>query len=130
MDFFIKLVDGQPVGHPISKTNFERNLKTLSPEDFASFERVPVPVIGYYEIYIGCTYEWVGDIVKDVHAIRPMTANEKQAKIDRVLQNNPYPSWVFDETLCAAVPPIAMPDDGNSYVWDETTISWVATSSE
>ena len=34
------------------------------------------------------------------------------------------PSFIFDETLCAWVPPISMPDDGKKYIWNESTKSW------
>ena len=33
-------------------------------------------------------------------------------------------SFIFDETLCAWVPPISMPDDGKKYIWNESTTSW------
>tara|TARA_Y100000310_G_scaffold303033_1_gene340975 strand:- start:3 stop:383 length:381 start_codon:yes stop_codon:yes gene_type:complete len=36
----------------------------------------------------------------------------------------PYPSWTLDENY-AWQPPTPMPDDGNFYVWDEATTSWV-----
>jgi hypothetical protein len=36
----------------------------------------------------------------------------------------PYASWTLNETTCLWEPPVAMPDDGNLYVWDETTTSW------
>ena len=37
----------------------------------------------------------------------------------------PYPSWVLNETSCLWEAPTAMPDDGQSYTWDEATTSWV-----
>ncbi len=37
----------------------------------------------------------------------------------------PYPSWVLDEDSCIWEAPTAMPDDGQSYTWDEATTSWV-----
>ena len=36
-----------------------------------------------------------------------------------------YASWVFDEDSCRWVPPVARPDEENSYTWDEDTVSWV-----
>jgi len=32
-----------------------------------------------------------------------------------------YPSWVLDEATCLWVAPVAYPDDGKMYTWDETT---------
>jgi hypothetical protein len=36
----------------------------------------------------------------------------------------PYPSWVLNETSCLWEAPTAMPDDGQSYTWNEETTSW------
>ncbi len=36
----------------------------------------------------------------------------------------PFPSWTLDENYTWQ-PPTPMPDDGNFYVWDEATTSWV-----
>lgn len=36
-----------------------------------------------------------------------------------------YPSWVLNETTCQYEPPVARPQDGKFYVWDEATTSWV-----
>jgi hypothetical protein len=36
-----------------------------------------------------------------------------------------YPSWLFNATILDWVAPVPYPDDGNLYVWDENTISWV-----
>jgi hypothetical protein len=37
----------------------------------------------------------------------------------------PYLSWVLDEATCQWVPPIAHPDDGGNYYWDETETDWI-----
>jgi hypothetical protein len=37
----------------------------------------------------------------------------------------PYPSWILNEQTCLWEPPVAMPDDGKLYQWDEATTSWV-----
>ena len=36
----------------------------------------------------------------------------------------PFPSWALDDNYVWQ-PPVAMPDDGNMYEWDEATTSWV-----
>lgn len=38
----------------------------------------------------------------------------------------PHASWTLDEDSCTWQPPVELPDDGNSYRWDEDTTSWVA----
>jgi hypothetical protein len=37
----------------------------------------------------------------------------------------PYPSWTLDPETCDWVAPIPMPNDGDWYMWDESTQSWV-----
>ena len=44
---------------------------------------------------------------------------------DAFIPPKPYPSWVLDEITCLWSAPIAMPDDGKRYNWDEATTSWV-----
>jgi hypothetical protein len=39
---------------------------------------------------------------------------------------SPYPSWVLNDTTYTWSPPVAYPTDGGSYMWDESTKSWVA----
>lgn len=38
----------------------------------------------------------------------------------------PYDSWVLVAETCLWEAPVAKPDDGNDYIWDEATTSWVA----
>lgn len=45
---------------------------------------------------------------------------------DAFIPPQPFPSWTLDEETCLWNPPIAYPDDGNRYTWDEATTSWVA----
>jgi len=37
----------------------------------------------------------------------------------------PHASWVLNETSCSWEAPVAMPTDGQSYSWNEETLSWV-----
>ena len=36
----------------------------------------------------------------------------------------PYPSWTLDEGTCQWNPPVAFPDDGKAYNWNEGTQAW------
>ena len=38
---------------------------------------------------------------------------------------SPYPSWVLNTTTWIWEAPVAKPEDGKEYMWDETTVSWV-----
>jgi len=46
---------------------------------------------------------------------------------DAFIPPQPFPSWVLDEDTCLWEAPVAMPDDGEAYTWDEESESWVAT---
>lgn len=45
---------------------------------------------------------------------------------DAFIPPQPYPSWVLNEDTCLWDAPVAMPEDGQVYDWDEATTSWVA----
>ena len=44
---------------------------------------------------------------------------------DAFIPPQPYASWVLNETTCLWDAPVAYPDDGKHYSWDEATTSWV-----
>ncbi len=44
---------------------------------------------------------------------------------DSFIPPKPYASWVLNETTCLWDAPVAYPDDGKRYSWDEATTSWV-----
>jgi hypothetical protein len=44
---------------------------------------------------------------------------------DAFIPPKPFPSWVLNEETCLWDAPVAMPDDGQRYYWDEATTSWV-----
>ena len=44
---------------------------------------------------------------------------------DAFIPPTPYPSWVLDEDTCLWVAPVAYPEDGGQYVWDEQAGDWV-----
>lgn len=128
MRLFIRLVDGEPVEHPLIDDNLVDAYPGIDldnlPENFANFERVPKPVTGVYQVYEGATYVKFDNVYKDVHHFREMTPEEKQAKIDQAHTFKPYDSWIFNEEFCAFFPPSPYPEDGNKYIWNEQTTSW------
>jgi hypothetical protein len=44
---------------------------------------------------------------------------------DAFISPKPYNSWVLNEDTCRWDPPTPMPNDGNRYIWNEETLSWV-----
>ena len=86
LELYIQIRAGQPHEHPIFADNFklafpDANINQLPLDRFAKFIRVAQPEIGTYDVYEGVSYEWFGDVVKDVHSVRPMTEEERAAKI-------------------------------------------------
>ena len=44
---------------------------------------------------------------------------------DAFIPPKPFDSWTLDEETCRWEAPVAMPQDGEVYEWDESTQSWV-----
>ena len=44
---------------------------------------------------------------------------------DAFIPPKPFESWVLDEGTCLWEAPVAYPEDGNVYTWDEESGAWV-----
>lgn len=45
--------------------------------------------------------------------------------LDAFYGPQPFPSWILDTETCFWHAPVAYPDDGKYYTWDEITQSWI-----
>ena len=89
MRLFIQIREGQPYEHPIFEDNFRQAFPCVDvdnlPSEFANFERVAHPEadsnIRLFKIY-RLSYQWVGNVVKDVWTLGPMTDAEKEEALD------------------------------------------------
>ena len=45
-------------------------------------------------------------------------------QLDAFIPPKPFASWVLNETTCLWDAPVAHPNDGKRYAWDEATTSW------
>ena len=43
---------------------------------------------------------------------------------DAFIPPQPFPSWQLNDESCLWEPPVAMPEDGQLYQWDESTQQW------
>ena len=43
---------------------------------------------------------------------------------DAFILKKPYASWILNEDTCLWEAPVAYPDDGEKYTWNELTTSW------
>ena len=46
-------------------------------------------------------------------------------KLDAFIPPQPYSSWILNTDTCQWEPPVALPNDGFSYIWDDKAIKWV-----
>ena len=53
-----------------------------------------------------------------------------ESTLDAFISPKPYPSWVLDEETCTWNAPEPMPiQEGTTFTWDESSLSWVADDS-
>jgi len=45
---------------------------------------------------------------------------------DAFIPQKPFNSWTLNETTCQWEAPVAFPDDGQKYIWNEEIINWEA----
>ena len=43
---------------------------------------------------------------------------------DAFIAPRPFPSWILNETICQWEAPVAYPNDGQKYKWNEETQQW------
>jgi len=46
------------------------------------------------------------------------------AQRDAFIEPKPFESWTLNEATCLWEPPVARPDDGQMYTWNETEQRW------
>lgn len=133
-NLYIKVVNGQTVDHPAFEDNLIQAFGSV-PSDYQPFTRIvqPSDPIGVFQKR-ETTYGQVNGTWQDVWTVVDMSPEEKTASLDAARSNQPYPSWIFDETIARWKPPIPYmetpPPEGKYYKWDEPTLSWVETSIE
>lgn len=44
--------------------------------------------------------------------------------LDAFVPPQPFASWTLNEDTCLWEPPTPMPNDGQFYTWNETTLNW------
>ena len=48
---------------------------------------------------------------------------------DAFIPPKPYASWLLNEDTCLWDAPVAMPDDGQMYQWNQASLTWVINDS-
>jgi len=49
---------------------------------------------------------------------------------DAFIPPQPFASWTLNDDSCLWEAPVAYPDDGNLYRWDEDTTSWIEVTED
>ena len=106
-EFFETFVDSSP-GQWIQTSYNTRGGKHYNPETGELSADQSKALRGNYA-GIGYTYDFQNDVF---YAAKP------------------FNSWVLNESTWTWEAPVAMPDDGKSYIWDEVTTNWKETASQ
>lgn len=130
MKLYLQIKNGNAVNHPALEENLLSVFGKI-PEDWVEFKRITQPSyeilpVDPYQIPV-CEYALSDDGTtwEDKWSIRNMTEEEKTQKINDVVSNKPYASWIFNEEKCIFDPPIPYPKDEKHYYWNEQNLTWV-----
>ena len=137
-ELVIRVENGQIIGHPLTMSNLSSLIPNLDPynlpPEYRYFERVEQPDVKWYEKNLSLSYEFSGDIVKDIWTVDVITDEEKQQiksnLISQWLSMTGWSSWAFDENTGTFNPPVPRPEDGKNYQWDENTTNWTEVVEE
>ena len=69
----------------------------------------------------GGVHQLGGTPFRKNHAAIGYTYDEDR---DAFIPKKPFSSWVLNESTCLWEAPVAKPDDGQRYFWNEETTSW------
>jgi len=133
MNLYIEIENGVPKNHPAFMDNLIQAFGSI-PAHWEPFMRVERS-LGVYEVMTAeePTYEKVNNFWMDVWHKRDMTAEEKTAKQQAIINafnNREYATnwsaWTLDEATCVMVPPIPRPTpvEGVTMLWCGADNNW------
>lgn len=102
MDYYIRIVDGQPYEHPIAGDNFRAAFPNVDennlPADFAGFIRIDPTTVTLkpYEFYIE-NYVWDGDVVSDDWQVGEVPPEEKATMREAAYAEDHPEGYIFNE---------------------------------
>jgi len=134
MNLYIQIENNQPINHPAFEDNLIQAFGEI-PSNWESFVRSEKPTCGIYQVIEEqeSIYEKVNGLWTDVWVTREMTAEEKTAKQQTVIdafnsrdQAQNWSAWTFDEATCTMQPPIPKPDrvEGKTIFWCGAESNW------
>ena len=118
MNLYIETENGVTKNHPAFEDNLLQAFGSI-PAHWEPFTRVERPTPALYEVLESDepVYAKVDGVWADVWTVRDMTAEEKAAKQQSVIdsfnareQIENWSAWTFDEATCTMRPPIPRPE--------------------
>ena len=118
MNLYIETENGVTKNHPAFEDNLIQAFGRI-PDHWEQFVRVERPIPSMYQILDSqeSVYTKVNGVWTDVWTLRDMTAQEKTAKQQAVIdrfntreQASNWSAWTLDEATCTMVPPIPRPE--------------------
>ena len=100
-------------------------------------EKVIVAEADFFDVFVDSSPgEWVQtsyNTLGGVHSNGGIPLRKNYAGVgytydatrDAFIAPQPYPSWTLVEDTCQWTAPVAYPDDGKMYEWNEDTTNWV-----
>lgn len=133
MNLYIETENGATKNHPAFEDNLIQAFGSV-PNNWEAFVRVerPIPTL-YQTMDDEPTYSKVDGVWTDVWSLRDMTAEEKLAKQQAVIdyfnnrpQSENWSAWILDEATCTMQPPIPRPDpvEGKLVFWCGADANW------
>lgn len=110
MSHYAKIVDGKVIKVIVAEQEFFNNFVDDSPGKWIQTS---------YNTYGGQHPE--GRPLRKNFAGIGFSYDEEK---DAFIPPQPYPSWILDNDTCLWNPPTPCPNDGNPYIWNETTKTW------
>lgn len=112
MTHFAKVLDGKVIQVIVAEPEFFKTFVDLSPGE-----------------WLQTSYNTHGG----VHANGGTPLRKNYAGIgytydrtrDAFIPPQPFPSWQLNEESCLWECPVAYPNDGKRYIWNEETLSWI-----
>ncbi len=117
------------------ENNIVTKVRTGASEDVVDLEKIYTEDFG--KVHKRTSYNTRGGIHYDPETNEPSSDQSKAFRKnyagigytydetrDAFIPPQPYSSWTLNETTCLWDSPVAYPDDGNMYQWNEDTQTW------
>lgn len=132
MNLYLKIENGQPVGHPVQQDNLVHAFPDIDinnlPDGWVNFTRVQPPTPGIFQkVNDWGTYAEINGVWQDSWVVTDMTQEEKESIISSYKANPPFPNAILNETTLLWDKP-EKPTDGQNYLWNPLTFTWTVVS--